>query len=75
MKNNGTDFEMMGMLQEYASTVTDWKDGRLEGMVISVSGPIEDESKYEPIIKNSITSDNPLLQELEPKVYSLGIQF
>ena len=74
-KVNGTHFEMNGLMQEYAGAVKDWRGGRLDSLTMSIAAPFDDQGKFKALTGDSIASDDPLLKELQPKVYSLGIQF
>ena len=42
---------------------------------MSLAKPIDDEEKYKSLLGDSITSDDPLVTELDLKVYDLGIYF
>lgn len=73
-KINGKPFELIGMEQEHAGSVTDWKGGRLQGLTVSLSAPVTEE-RFNHLKADKITSESELVGVLNPRVYSLGLSF
>lgn len=79
-KVNGAPFTFSGFGWDYAGHVINWQKGKLEGSGIAVQlseGPVSDgltaEESAELLGDVELWSDDPLVQEFHPRVWSVSV--
>ena len=78
-KLNGRAFTMFGLGWDFGGSVTDWKGGALDGLMIRL-GETEDlslsEKEAEAVYGDQeVSSDLPLMRRINPKVFKIVISF
>lgn len=79
-KLNGRPFTFSGFGWDYAGSVIDWQKGNLEGKGIAVqlaegpfSGKLTDEQSATILGDVMVQSDNPLVKQFAPRVWSISV--
>lgn len=79
-KINGRPFTFKGFGWDYAGTVTDWQGGNLQDKGIAVqlsegpfSGKLTDEQSAQLLGNVPVQSDNPMVKEFNPRVWSISV--
>lgn len=77
---NGRPFTFSGFGWDYAGVVTDWQQGQLADKGVAVqlsegpySGKLTDEESAQLLGDVSVQSDNPLVKEFNPRVWSVSV--
>ena len=78
-KLNGRPFDLFGLAWDFGGTVTDWKGGALDGLMLRVADNSEREYSEEQANAifgdQQISSSLPFLREVNPKVFKISISF
>jgi uncharacterized protein with HEPN domain len=82
-RRNGGAFDLAGFGWDYAGRVTSWNGGKLSGMRLPMMlGPdsnalyaLNEDEKMAVMGEQTVQSSHPLMQKLNPAVYSLQLLF